>query len=206
MREQVLQGYRDAAASLIERYEAISSAALFVPVAAFLPAVPARVLDLGAGTGRDAAWLAAQGHRVLAVEPVAAFRRAGQARHRVAGLGWMDDSLPGLPRTLELGRRFDLILLAAVWHHLAPADRAAAFAALAKLAAPGGRVVMSLRHGTGAPSRPVYPVRPAETQALAKACGFTKLHEATAASAQPGNRAAAVGWTWLVFEAGVPGG
>jgi protein-L-isoaspartate O-methyltransferase len=39
------------------------------------------VLDVGAGSGRDAAWFAARGHDVVAVEPTSAMRSEGQHRH-----------------------------------------------------------------------------------------------------------------------------
>jgi protein-L-isoaspartate O-methyltransferase len=39
-----------------------------------LPAPPARVLDVGAGSGRDAAWLTSLGLEVVAVEPSVALR------------------------------------------------------------------------------------------------------------------------------------
>jgi SAM-dependent methyltransferase len=37
------------------------------------------VLDIGAGSGRDAFWLASQGNQVIAVEPAEDLRRLGQA-------------------------------------------------------------------------------------------------------------------------------
>ncbi len=46
-----------------------------------LPEKPLCILDIGAGTGRDAAWLAEHGHQVMAVEPSAGMRKEGQKRH-----------------------------------------------------------------------------------------------------------------------------
>ena len=105
---KVLNGYGRAAPDLVERYEAISSAELLKPVARWFPEPPAKVLDVGAGTGRDAAWLASMGHDVLAVEPVAAFRSAGAERH--PGLTWVDDRLPRLAKVEKANLCFDLIL------------------------------------------------------------------------------------------------
>ncbi|MEO1505929.1 MAG: class I SAM-dependent methyltransferase, partial [Pseudomonadota bacterium] len=130
----VLRGYADAAVDLIEAYEAVSSAELFAPVREHLPCRPVQVLDIGAGTGRDAAWFAAQSHRVLAVEPVDALRDAGMARHRCSGLSWIKDTLPELSQTLALGAKFDLIVLSAVWHHTSNPSTLSSFAARRSLA------------------------------------------------------------------------
>ncbi|MEL6280765.1 MAG: class I SAM-dependent methyltransferase [Pseudomonadota bacterium] len=197
----VLRGYADAAVDLIEAYEAVSSAELFAPVREHLPSRPVQVLDIGAGTGRDAAWFAAQSHDVVAVEPVDALRNAGMARHRCSGLSWIKDTLPELSQTLALGAKFDLIVLSAVWHHLDRDEREAAFPVLRLLASDGGKVVMSLRHGPGAQSRPVYPVRASDTVALATRSGFAKLGETHTPSAQTHNQTSGVTWTWLVFQA-----
>ena len=42
---------------------------------------------------------------------------------------------------------FDLILLSAVWMHIPPSDRARSIRKLANLLKPGGKLVISLRHG-----------------------------------------------------------
>ena len=57
------------------------------------------MLDVGAGTGRDAAWLARLGHEVVAVEPSAAMRAEAERRHPAARIRWIDDRLPGLAPT-----------------------------------------------------------------------------------------------------------
>ncbi|MFC7734790.1 class I SAM-dependent methyltransferase [Roseomonas sp. GCM10028921] len=164
-----------------------------------LPVRPVPVADLGAGTGRDAAWFARQGHRVLAVEPVRALREAGEALHRGSGLAWLDDRLPGLAETRKRGP-FDLITLCAVWQHLDEAAREAALASLAAITAPGGVVVMSLRHGPGAAGRPVFEGLPEATVAAASRAGFALLRRAGAKSLQAGNRAGGVRWIWLALE------
>jgi SAM-dependent methyltransferase len=158
------------------------------------------LLDLGAGSGRTAAWLAGKGHQVTAVEPVAALRETGMALHRASAIEWIDDRLPSLA-ALE-GREFAGVLLIAVWQHLMPAAREAALARLAQLIAPGGVLLMSLRHGPGAPGRPVYPCDPAETIGQAEALGLDLLHREEAPSLQEGNKALGVSWTCLAFRRG----
>lgn len=196
--DDVLDGYAAAAKGLIARFEALAPGAAFAPVLDLLPVPPVRVADLGAGTGRDAAWFARQGNRVLAVEPVRALREAGEALHRGSGLAWLDDRLPGLAETRKRGP-FDLVTLCAVWQHLNEGTREAALASLAAVTAPGGMVVMSLRHGPGAAGRPVFEAPPEATVAAASRAGFRLLRRAEAESLQAGNRASGVRWTWLAL-------
>lgn len=75
----------EAGLRLLDRYETVSAPDLHGPVADLLPAAPSQVLDVGAGSGRDAAWLAKMGHEVLAVEPSATFREAGRGYTRTRG-------------------------------------------------------------------------------------------------------------------------
>ncbi|WP_204324597.1 class I SAM-dependent methyltransferase, partial [Stenotrophomonas maltophilia] len=63
-----------------------------------VPAAPVRAIDIGAGTGRDAAALAARGHRVLAVEPTAELLAEARRLHPSALIEWLDDGLPELAR------------------------------------------------------------------------------------------------------------
>jgi SAM-dependent methyltransferase len=104
--------YRDHAAGLVAPYDAIPAAEWYQPVRKWFPPTPASVIDIGAGTGRDAAWLGGLGYAVTAVEPVAAFRAVRP------GLRWVEDAMPDLPDIRASGARYDLILLSAVWHHL----------------------------------------------------------------------------------------
>ena len=59
----MLQGYAAAAADLAVCFEQVSSALLYNPVADLLPRRASTIVDIGAGTGRDAAWLAGKGMR-----------------------------------------------------------------------------------------------------------------------------------------------
>jgi len=196
-----IQGYEDAAAELIPRFEALAPEAVFSPVLDCFPASPCRVLDVGAGSGRNPAWLAAQGHRVTACEPVAAFRDAAAARYAELGIRWLADRLPMLDATRKLGESFDFVLLSGVWQHVEVDDRHAAMGTLATLMAPGARLIMSVRHGPGAPGRPVYGVTDDETIALAERHGLALGGLRHAPSIQAANKAAGVTWSWIAFEA-----
>lgn len=169
-------GYSDSAPTLIQRYESISFEQVHAPVLKFFPAAPARVLDVGAGTGRDAAALALLGHAVTAVEPTAELREHGQAAHP-ASIRWIDDMLPGLPLLRELGEQFDLILLTAVWMHLDASEQRQAMQTLAGLLADGGRISMSLRHGPVPEGRRMFDVSAQAVSELAAAFGLKPVHQ-----------------------------
>ena len=67
-------GWYDAnAGRLASAYESLPPGAGCVWFAGLLPSAPGLVIDVGAGTGRNAAWLAGLGHDVVAVEPSVGF-------------------------------------------------------------------------------------------------------------------------------------
>jgi SAM-dependent methyltransferase len=196
----VLEGYQQAAdARFIARYESISSDAVYAPVREYLPGSPVRIADIGAGTGRDAGWFAAQGHTVTAVEPVEALREAGKRRHRDQDIAWVDDRLPTL-RELACREPFHLLTLCGVWQHLDDTARVQAMPVLAGLLELGGKLIVSLRHGPGGAGRRVFPVSVEATLRDARNSGLALLHRAAAPSVQQGNRALGVSWTWLVLR------
>jgi SAM-dependent methyltransferase len=197
----ILNGYESESAALIDRFEAISSAEVFAPVQHLLPRAPSRIIDIGAGTGRDAAWFASLGHKVVAVEPVQAFRLAGIERHSSPQIEWVNDTLPTLTRILARNETFDLIVLSAVWQHLENFERKEVFPKVRALAPVGGLVIISIRNGPGADSRPVFPASPADAVSWAGTHGFRCVFEHSAQSIQTENRIAGVTWTWLGLQA-----
>jgi SAM-dependent methyltransferase len=194
--ETVLRGYAGAAADQIGRMEGFDPAQFLAPVMAVLPTRTGRMLDVGAGTGYVAGWFAEQGHEATAVEPVAALRQAGE-RIRGDRVRWLDDRLPHLNVVRALREQFDLIVLSAVWQHLDEKMRPPAMASLAALVADGGQIILSVRHGPGAATRPVFATTADETIALAGRNGLSVRLAARAESLQAGNRAMGVRWTWL---------
>src|SRR5215216_3138794 len=118
MTMQIGENYAEEAADLLDRYEAMSFAQVHRSVIHLIPAEPCRVLDIGAGTGRDAAGFAAMGHRVLAVEPTDAMRGGAMALHPSPLIEWLDDSLPELALVRRRGQQFDIVTMTAVWMHL----------------------------------------------------------------------------------------
>jgi SAM-dependent methyltransferase len=193
------EGYAEAAAALIQRYDSLDFAEVHRPVLHLIPRVPCSAVDVGAGTGRDAAHLAAMGHRVVAVEPTDALRIPGMALHPSPLIEWLDDSLPDLAVLRARRQRFDLAMLTAVWAHLDAEQRRAAMPNLASLLRIGGVMIMSIRHGSAPPSRRAFDVSAEETIELAEAQGLAVTANLRTDSVQEANRRTGVTWTRLAF-------
>jgi SAM-dependent methyltransferase len=166
---KTIAAYDAEAELLCERYESLDAT---IHQARFADLLPRRLdllaLDVGAGSGRDAAWLTGLGFSVVAAEPSAGMRRAGQARHSEAPIRWIDDRLPGLEAVHALGLSFDFILLSAVWQHVSPLDRRRAFRVLTMLLKPGAVLTLTLRHGPAPSGRPMHRVSLGEIESLAR--------------------------------------
>ena len=118
---------------------------------------PGRALDLGAGEGRNAIWLAEQGWQVTAVDfsPVGLAKAAKLAAARGVNVSWEQADLrqyhpaPG---------GYDLVLLAYI--HLPPGEFGGLLATAVSALAPGGTLlvvghdVANLSEGYGGPQDP----------------------------------------------------
>ena len=169
-------GYELQASALANRYEAVSAEDVHAALIEFVPRGEGLLgLDVGAGSGRDAAWLTSVGYEVIAAEPAAGMRLEAARRHPDPRIRWLDDRLPDLAAVHRLGLAFDLILLSAVWMHVPPPQRARAFRKLITLLKPGGVLLMSLREGPFEPDRPMWPAPAGEVEALARTHGLAVL-------------------------------
>ena len=167
--------YEKHASEAAALYESVSAEEMLGWVVDFLPVQGGRILDVGAGSGRDAAWLASQGYQVVAVEPSPAMRAEARKRHAGLNIQWEDERLPDLPRASSHGP-YDLILLSAVWIHLAQADRKRAFRKLVNQLGPGGTLAITLRRGPEIPERGIHEVTPDELENLAHDHGAFVVH------------------------------
>lgn len=132
-----------------------------------------RALDLAAGEGRNALWLAGRGWRVTAVDfsPVAVDKGRRAARRAAVTVDWVcADVLAYRPPA-----GLDLVVVA--YLHLPPAELAGVWARMAGALAPGG-VLLAVGHdrtnltdGTGGPQDPALLYDPAEI-----AAGLAGLH------------------------------
>lgn len=190
--------YDTHAPELARSYETIEAAQLHGWLADLLPPAGSAALDVGAGTGRDAAWLASRGFDVLAVEPSRAMREQAVALRPEARVRWVDDALPELARVLRTGLSFDLVLLSAVWMHVPEADRERAFNALFRLLKPGGLLAITLRFGPADPERGMHAVCEEEVARLAHARGAVVLRTVEAPDRQG---RAEVRWVQMALKA-----
>lgn len=193
------EGYAEHADALAVQYERVTFADAHRSVLHLLPVAPGHVLDIGAGTGRDAAALAALGHEVVAVEPTAALRAHGQRLHPSAAITWIDDALPDLAVVTARDTTFDFILLSAVWMHLDTDQRRRAMPRIAGLLRPGGVMVLSLRHGLVPAGRRMFDVSADEVCASAHDSGLEMVHRSERPALLSGPD---VRWSVLAFRTG----
>jgi SAM-dependent methyltransferase len=132
------------------------------------PLPPGRALDLAAGEGRNAVWLAAQGWRVTAVDfsSVAIDRGRRLAGEHGVEITWIVADLsdyeppPG---------GFDAVLIA--YLHLVPAELAGVLGRALAAVAPGGTLLVighdraNLTDGVGGPQDPTVLYTPEEISA-----------------------------------------
>ncbi len=134
---------------------------------------------------------------MVAVEPAAAMRAEAVRRHPDPRNRWIDDRLPDLAATLRLGLTFDVIMLSAVWMHLAPGDRPRALRKLTSLLKPGGVIALTLRHGLAELERGMHEVSLAEVKTLARDHGLAVVRTGEAGD---GLGRAGVSWTQVALR------
>lgn len=165
----------DAKYAATDRLWSATPNATVAEVVAPLPA--GRALDVGAGEGRHAVWLAARGWRVTAVDfsPVGIERGRAGAVETGADVDWVvADVLDWAPPP---GTMFDLVLVAFI--HL-PDD---VLARARRWVAPGGRLVVighdlrNLADGVGGPRDPALLHTEAEHRRAARGLVVERLGE-----------------------------
>ncbi|WP_108462584.1 transposase [Devosia naphthalenivorans] len=152
------EGYGEHAVELVESWQQLSFTDRPKQVLQLFPQRPSLIIDIGAGIGVDAAGLAARGHKVAAVEPVAALRESGRQLHPSQSIEWVTNALPSLGTLMPRAGTFDLVLLSAVWMHLDEGERRRGMGRVCALLRENGRIIMSLRHGPVPDGRRMFPV------------------------------------------------
>lgn len=142
---KTLAYYTENATEIARRYESVVSPVERYFAMAFTPG--ARVLDVGCGSGRDAARLLNCGYDAYGIEPVEGLRHAATAVHPEL-VGRISEG--GLPRTGDaFGGEFDGILCSAVLMHVPDTDLLDAGLAIRRLLKPGGRLLLSIPASRG---------------------------------------------------------
>ncbi|MGQ0531157.1 MAG: class I SAM-dependent methyltransferase [Caulobacteraceae bacterium] len=188
------EGYSVEAPELLKLYENISFEDAHGGVLDLIPPPPIAVLDIGAGTGRDAAWFAKRGDRVTAIEPTREMREGATALHPNSKIEWINDCLPELASVR--GRTFDLVWMSAVWMHFLASERAAMMLVVAALLGSRASLMISLRHGPLREGRRMFEVSADETVAHAAGAGLENVR----AGEFPSERLPDVTWSRLWFR------
>jgi 2-polyprenyl-3-methyl-5-hydroxy-6-metoxy-1,4-benzoquinol methylase len=129
---------------------------------------PGRALDLGAGDGRNAIWLAIQGWQVTAVDFSQVALDRGRALATASGVR-VEWQLADLLEWSPGASRFDLVTLFFI--HLPPDERRDVYARAAVAVAPGGTLLIvghdrtNLVDGVGGPQDPTVLFTPGEVAA-----------------------------------------
>lgn len=102
---------------------------------------PGRILDVGAGSGRDVAELARRGHEVWGLEPSPELRALARQRHPRLAERLLAGALPDLSPVA--GQVFDGVVCSAVLMHVPPDGLPAAIQALCQVLSPRGRLLLA---------------------------------------------------------------
>ncbi len=108
-----------------------------------------RTADIGSGSGREVAWLVAEGFDAVGYEPSHGLREEAKRRH--PKLRFEDAALPELAGVADAS--FDNVLCETVLMHLDPAQIEPAVIRLLSILRPDGRLYLSWRVTEGANHR-----------------------------------------------------
>lgn len=192
------QGYVEALREFTAATLAIDFFDLHHDFLAYLPEKPCRVLDIGAGIGRDAGQFARMGHFVIAVEPTKEYRETGQKMFPSETIKWVDDALPELS-TIDCENHFDFIIASAVFHHLDTFEQYSAIKKISELLNNKGIFVVSLRNGPAGIGTHTFPINNDAICSEAESNGLITLLRIEKLPSLMQNKEK-VTWSKLVFQ------
>jgi SAM-dependent methyltransferase len=145
--ENVTRYFNDKAAECAALWDSIDRAAFHSDI---LPAIDAKaagrrlnVLDIGAGSGADAAMLAERGHHVLAIDPSEKLLDHARATFAHPDIEYLQDELPAMEAVKARSEKFDVVFLSAVWQYIPPNQWKESLETIRDLSAPGAIVLIS---------------------------------------------------------------
>jgi SAM-dependent methyltransferase len=207
MDERTNSYYATHSDEIVQRYEAIQAPLKRMMERGFDRGM--RVLDVGAGSGRDLSLLLQMGCDAYGVEPCDALRSAAIRRHPELFARIGASALPTLGQ--PFGGHFDAVLCSAVLMHLTRAEMLDAAISLRTVLKDGGKLLLSVpgeRPGVDdnhrdSQGRLFTPIDPDYLQLLYERIGFFLLQrwESEDALGRAGHS-----WKTFLFEARYPGG
>ena len=164
------------ARQLVARYESTTTEKALAPFTRILKqydGTDRSALDIGSGSGRDAAWLAEHGWHVDAVDGSTALLEEAEKLHGHAVIHFMHDLAPDFSNVRALNKRYDVILMSAFIFHFDAADREVILAHCAGILSADGLIYITLRQGPVVPDRHIYAVAPDEIETFAQNHGLS---------------------------------
>lgn len=139
MNKPALEYFNSRAKELAAQYNALDREKVHADLLSHLPKDKSlSVLDIGAGSGADAAMFAERGHRVLATEPADALRREGQETFKNKNIKWSAEALPEFGAEVAKERPYDVVTSVGVLQYLDKNDRASSLKEMFSVVAQGG--------------------------------------------------------------------
>lgn len=199
MDAQTIAAYELDAGRYASGFESLAGADLpYLGLAATFFRPGETVADLGCGSGRDAAWLQANGYSVTGYDAVEAMLAEAGRRHPALKL-----SRAALPDLAEIpaGTSYQNLLCSAVLMHLPAEQHLAAIFRLAELLVPGGRLILTYRYSQSdttreADGRLFTSIIPGRLELMLGSAGLTVL----LADTQPDGRRPGLRWQTVVAE------
>lgn len=168
------EGYAEAKQKFIEATLSIDFHELHKDFIAFFPD-KGRILDIGAGIGRDASVFTQMGYSVTAIEPVEEFRNIGKELYNLSDIKWVDDALPELRRFGNKINYFDFILVSGMWHHLNYQEQYFSLKRITELLSLNGILALTLRNGPAGIGTRIFPINVKQTIKDAEYFGLSTM-------------------------------
>lgn len=141
MNKPAIDYFNDRAEELARQYNALDRAKVHADLLAALPQGQAlRVLDIGAGSGADAAMFADLGHAVTAAEPAETLAGLGKEVFKNKNIKWNADVLPEMKEATQAREGFDVVTSVGVLQYVDQENRASSLSKMFSLAAKGGHI------------------------------------------------------------------
>lgn len=156
-----IQIYDENAKQLTARYTSITTEEAlppFVQIIKNYTGTGDTALDIGSGSGRDAAWLAEHGWRVDAIDGSTALLAEAAILNNHPHIHYRYDRAPSFEEIRSLGTQYDVILMSAFIFHFDQAERQAILQFCRTVLAPAGLIYITLRRGPDSANRQIYDV------------------------------------------------